>query len=134
MHVTQTIIGAGLLSALIAPVVSIFIPDIPPIVVHDLAVDGGMVTQSRTVTVDGDKFFAKWEAQIENAETGDIVCKGSGSWNYEVGTMDAKMDLQTWVGQEGCVYDSLPNGRYVPVATWYWGSDQTSHKGQEFVK
>lgn len=121
---------AGLASLAASP----FWVQVPPIQVHDLEFSGEQMVQTRTVVADGGKFFAKWQAQIENTDTGAIVCEGSGSWNYETGTIAAAMSLPRWVGQDSCTYESLPDGKYVPVATWYWGSSQTSHKGQEFVK
>lgn len=134
MHTAQMLIGGTVIAGLASLAASPFLPSVPPIQIHALMLRDGKVIQSRTVTADGEKFFAKWQAQIEDAETGAIVCEGSGSWNYDVGKMDVEMTLERWVGQDDCTYESLPDGEYVPVATWYWGSDQTSYKGQEFTK
>lgn len=134
MHTGQMLAGSAAIAAVASLMANPFWVQPPPIEVHYLKFDGANIIQSRTVEGEGEKFFAKWQAQIEDAQTGEIVCEGSGSWNYAVGTIDVEMDLPRWVGQEDCTFEALPSGRYVPVATWYWGSDQTSHKGQVFEK
>lgn len=134
IHTAQTVIGGAFLAIAASVVVNPLIPETSPIKVHGLEFDGTQMVQSRTVTTDGDKFFAKWSAQIEDSQTGDIVCQGSGSWNYSAGYLDASMPLQVWVGDDACTFESLPNGRYTPIATWYWGSDQVSYTGKEFEK
>lgn len=134
MQLTSTIIAGTIVATPLAVVLSALLPEPQPIQVHALQFDGGQIVQSRTVTFAGDVFFARWEAQVEDATSGEIICQGSGTWNYKVGYLDARMPLARWVGQTDCTYESLPEGDYVPVASWYWGSDQTSFRGDTFTK
>lgn len=105
------------------------------IVVHDLHYENGHIVQDRTVSADGDYFFAGWRAQINYASTGSPVpgCQGDGQWNYPVGRREFNIPLSEWVGSDQCTPDSLdPALDYVPVATWFWGSDQEVHTGGAF--
>jgi hypothetical protein len=66
---------------------------------------------------------------IIDANTGEQVCAGDGSWPYSGGPEVVQFPLDQWVGAE-C---DLGPGEYVPVAAWYRGTDQTSFPGQPFT-
>ena len=106
-----------------------------PIEVHSLTYRDGIVIQDRTVTTDTDYFFAFWTAKIVQAESRIAVrhCQGDGSWPYSAGRIAAEIPLDEWVGSSSCTPDSLPPGTYIPVASWSWGGDSTSHEGEPFV-
>jgi hypothetical protein len=116
--------------------VGLFIPEPKPIEVHSLHFDGSVMVQDRTVTTDGDVFFARWEAKLIDAYSGDLIpgCKGGAPWNYTAGHKVAEMPLEVWVGSETCTFESLEPGAYKAVASWYWGTDQTSATSPAFTK
>lgn len=135
MHTAQALIGSVVIAGALSVVFDTVTPEIKPIVVHDLSFDGQTMSQDRTVTTDGDVFFARWEAQVVDVSTGDVVpwCRGGMHWNYKAGQMVYQDTLENWVGSPACTIDSLPNGEYQAVATWYWGTDQTSKSSNIFV-
>ena len=134
MSMLQVSSGVAALAAAGAIAVKAILPGPAPIQVHELRFEAGIVYQDRTVTTNGEAFFAQWAARVEDAETGDVVpwCVGSGAWPYEPGRRSVSLPLPEWVGNDACTADSLPPGLYVPVAVWSWGDDQTSHRGLAF--
>lgn len=109
------------------------LPDVRPIEVHSLTYTDGIIQQERTITADGDVFYAHWTADILDAETMESVCEGGGSWDYPVGYAVAKIPLADWVGDENCTPENLSPGTYIPRAVWLWGSDQTTQTGDPFT-
>jgi hypothetical protein len=134
MSATQLMLGAAPLIFLGTLALDVMTPAPPPIVVHDLHYDGGLIYQDRTVFGDGDPggFYAQWTARLIDASTGDTVpgCAGEGAWTYQPGRIVKPIPLAEWVGSDEC---APPPGQYVPIASWYWGYDQTSHQGQPFT-
>ena len=132
----QTVIGGSIGGVFLSVAVGLFIPDPKPIEVHSLFFNGEKMLQDRTVTTDGEVFFARWEAKIVDAYSGDVIpgCKGGEPWNYTAGHKVADMTLEEWVGSEACTYESLEPGAYKGIASWYWGTDQTSASSNIFVK
>ena len=135
MHTAQALIGSVVIAGALSLAFDTVAPEVKPIVVHELSFDGQIMSQDRTVTTDGKVFFARWEAQVIDAETGDVVpwCKGGMPWNYDAGHKVYQDTLENWVGSPACTVDSLPSGQYQGVATWYWGTDQTSKSSNIFV-
>lgn len=131
MSMTQTILGSSVLILVGTTVVDLVTPSAPNIVVHALHYEAGVMHQDRTVIPnDGSEvFYAFWAAQIIDANTGAQVCSGDGSWPYAGGRKVVALPLDEWVGSD-C---DLGPGEYVPLAAWYWGSDQTSFTGQPFT-
>ena len=137
MAATQTIFTGSIGGLVLAGFLSAVLPQPKPIVVHSLTFKDGMMHQDRTVTVeDGEVFFARWEAKVVDAYSGDLIpgCKGGGVWNYTKGHKVYVDTLENWVGSEACTYESLEPGAYKGVAAWYWGTDQTSQTSEPIVK
>lgn len=126
-------LGVAFVSGALSVVVGAILPELQPIEVHALTYSDGIIHQERTITADGDIFFASWKAQILDADTMGVVCEGQGTWNYPVGYKVADIPLAEWVGQDSCTPDSLPAGEYIPRAVWFWGSDQSTQTGEVFV-
>ena len=131
MSTTQMILGSGVLIFVGTTVVDLVTPAPPNIVVHDLHYEAGVMHQDRTVISDEgtDVFYAFWAAKIIDANTREQMCAGDGSWPYAAGRKVVQLPLDEWVGAE-C---DLGPGEYIPLAAWYWGSDQTSFTGQPFT-
>ena len=130
MSFTNISVGIGAVSAGLLFVTGSIIPPLPPITVHSLTYDAGVVHQERTVEVDPPAvvFWAQWRAEVIDATTDAPVpgCVGSGSWNYEAGYKVVDIPIGEWVGQPiTCTPDILPD-RFYLRASWYWGEDQTS--------
>ena len=132
MSATQLAFGLPLEATAISLVVGAALPDPPPIVVHSLTYRDGVIHQDRTVTADGGLFYATWQAEII-APDGERVCQGQGPWNYEGGRMVANLPLDVWSGDVGCLERLQRGVAYEPVASWYWGSSQTSKRGAKFI-
>ena len=113
-------------------VVGMVLPEPDPIEVHDLTYTGGQITQDRTIVSDGELFYADWLAEIVDLATGEVVCRGSGHFPYPAGRKAAKMTVDVWTGDEGCLERLDPLRAYYPRAVWFWGDDQTSHSGEAF--
>lgn len=131
MSLTQTLAGIGVIAGGLVALTGVVIPKVPPIEVHVLEYEAGMVHQDRTVTTDAEFFHASWVAQIQDSG-GRVICTGEGSWPYSAGTRIVDIPLDEWVGDEGCL-DRLTAGPYTPIASWFWGSDQTTHVGDPFM-
>lgn len=131
MSTTQMILGSSVLILVGTSLVDLVTPAPLNIVVHDLRYEAGVMHQDRTVISQGgsDVFYAFWAAQILDAKTGEQMCAGDGSWPYAEGRKVVQIPLNEWVGAE-C---DLGSGEYIPVAAWYWGSDQTWFTGQPFT-
>lgn len=131
MSATQLFLGAAPLILVGTLALDLLTPDPLNIVVHDLRYEAGVMRQDRTVISDdgSEVFYAFWDAQVLDANTGDQVCSGNGSDVYSVGRKTAELLLHVWVGAD-C---DLPPGEYIPLAVWYWGSNQTSFAGQPFT-
>ncbi len=127
--------GIAAVSAAGVMLLKSILPGLPPIEVHDLHYDAGVIYQDRTVRTDEPAFFAYWTAKIVRADTGEPVpwCAGYGSWAYEPGRATYPLPLPEWVGNPACTVESLNPGIYRPVAVWSWGDDQTSHEGEPFT-
>ena len=113
--------------------VGAILPEPPPIEVHDLTYSGGVITQDRTISADGELFYADWAAEIVDAQTGVVVCRGSGHFPYPVGRKAAEMTVDVWTGDVGCLARLDASREYFPRAVWFWGDDQTSHTGENFT-
>lgn len=120
----------GITTALAFAIPPLF-PD-PPIVVHSLVYDGGRVTQDRTVTSEGDTFYANWAAIVVDA-AGIPKCSGDGNWAYSVGRRGAEMSLSEWTGDKDCGSKLIPGQQYRLKASWFWGDDQTSATSAPFI-
>ncbi|MEY1555338.1 hypothetical protein AB3Y40_06850 [Yoonia sp. R2331] len=129
---TNTFVGIAAVGGFLSFAVSAIVPEVPPITVRSLEYESGIIHQSRTITAEGPVFFATWQAEILD-RNGVIVCSGSGSWNYTVGHRIADIPLNEWVGDDGCSARLEQGAEYTPVASWFWGSDQTTHKGDPFT-
>lgn len=132
MSTAQLVVGVVAASAMAQGLVSLALPDVSPIEVHSVEYNNGIVTQSRTVTAEGDFFPAEWRAKIYSASTNIPVdgCDGSGFWNYTTGYLDAPIPLHEWVGSDICTPEYLRSigGEFYPMASWHWGNDQTKPK------
>ncbi len=132
----QTAVGVGILSAVgvvaMRAALSLFLPPLEGVHINALEYADGMVTQDRTVTGDGDVFFAFWAAYVANIETGEAVpgCEGNGAFAYPVGRDNPTMTLQRWVGSDECV---LTAGSYELRGAWHWGDRQTVAKSAVFT-
>jgi hypothetical protein len=125
------VVGGG------SAVLQVILPAVPPIQVQSLVYGDGIIHQTRTVTApDGGVFWAQFHAQVIDTNTGKPApfCDGSGSWNYKAGSATYDIPLPEWVGDARCTPESLPSSCFRPVATWFWGTDQTSHAGKEWCK
>ena len=128
MSMSQIGIGVGIITSALLVAFNAVLPATPAIQVHSLTISGGVVHQERTITADGEVFYADWRAAVIDAETGEPVptCDGGGSWPYKVGHMVADIPLDEWVGREGeCMIDDLPP-RFYLRAIWLWGAEQTT--------
>jgi hypothetical protein len=132
MTFTQTIAGVLGIPFVIASVISGVIPKTPPppIVVHEIRVQGDTVIQDRTVS-GGAKFTAVWSAEIRDAATGKVVpgCSGSGSWTYAPGRSQPQMPLVEWVGNDAC---RLGPGAYQALASYEAGTFRTTARSDIF--
>ncbi|MBM1556656.1 hypothetical protein JQV19_08350 [Sulfitobacter mediterraneus] len=137
MSTAHLAIGSVAVLAAAQGLLSLVLPDVSPIEVHSLKYANGIMTQSRTVSADGEFFPAEWRAEIHDADTNKPVegCAGSGFWNYQTGHLDAEMTLMRWTGSDTCTPEYLRSigGRFYPVASWHWGNDGTSKKGGTFA-
>ena len=131
MSLTHTVAGVGVIAGGLVALTGLVIPEVPPIEVHALQYEAGVIHQDRTVTTESEYFFASWRAEIKD-QSGLIVCEGGGTWNYTAGQFVAAIPLDVWVGDEGCL-ERLTAGPYTPIASWFWGSDQTTHVGEPFT-
>lgn len=133
-HLVAGVVGA---SVILQGLVSLALPDLPPIEVHSLTYKDGIVHQDRTVVAEGDTFPAEWRAFVMDANTKQPVdgCSGSGFWPYKAGRRVAEIPLPEWVGSETCTREYLASlgGEYYPLASWHWGNDGTSKKGKPFT-
>ena len=87
--------------------------------VTDLSYEAAHMKQTRIVTGQA-PVIARWEAEILDGNTREVVCEGSGYWPYPVGERTARLPLDEWVGEAGC-YDSLdPNIFYQGCAIYRW--------------
>jgi hypothetical protein len=143
---SPTLLATGLVSAALG----YSLPDIqrvidpPPIRVHSLTISedpcewqgetfDGCILQNRSVRADGPFFYAAWDAAVLFADTLRPVpgCSGDGSWQYKVGRATYAIPLPVWVGSETCTLEGLsttyPDRRFVLLASWHWGADQTTH-------
>ena len=136
VSMTQTMIGIGVVSAILSGALNIILPAPVPITINSIAFDGVSVNQDRTVRPDNDAgvFWAQWSAQVVEADTRAPLpnCEGSGSKNYAAGRKVVTMSLPVWTGAAGCTIESLPPGQYRLQATWYWGDQQTAAVSQPF--
>lgn len=105
--------------------IDLAVPAPPPITVHSLSYDAGLVTQDRTVIADGEVMLMTWGAQVVNAATGEPVpgCTGSGTWPYEAGRREFSMPLDRWVGSLACLPGMLEPGQYYLRAVYSWQHD-----------
>jgi len=130
---TQTIIGAGVITAALSTMISLALPPPPAIEVHRLAFDGHTVTQDRTVTGQGSAFHMAWAASVFDAEGRAVPhCSGSGAHAYAIGRQEVEMTLPRWTGADGCTPESLTPGAYTLRATWSWGDNQASAESAPF--
>ena len=132
MTFTHSALGFSFVVAVGSTLLGVVLPDVKPIVVHSLAYSDGVIHQERTVRADGDLFYATWRAEIEDS-TGLAVCSGQGAWNYKSGYLVADMSVDKWTGDATCSSKLKPGVSYTPVASWFWGSDQTSKRGAAFT-
>jgi hypothetical protein len=135
MSATHVVTGFTLAAAIVQGVILVTFP-IPPIEVHSLNYDAGVIHQDRTITTDSEFFPAEWRATIISAETFLPVagCTGRGFWNYTEGNRVAELALPVWVGQDGCTreYLQMIGGEFYPVASWHWGDEFTKQTGRKF--
>ena len=133
---TQTMIGIGIVSAVLSGALNVVLPAPDPITINSLSFDGANVIQDRTVRADNPAglFWAQWSAQVVNVETGKVVpqCDWEGSWNYVDGRKAVKMDLARWTGSPACTTAGLDAGSYILQATWHWGDNQTAAVSPSF--
>ena len=136
MSMTQTMIGIGMVTAILSGALNVVLPAPDPITINSLSFDGANVIQDRTVIADNPAglFWAQWSAQVVNAETEKVVpqCNGEGSWNYVDGRRAVKMDLETWTRSPNCTLAGLDPGSYFLQATWHWGDNQTAAVSPSF--
>ena len=129
MSIGQTGLGAALIVGAIQLGVVPLLPSPPPIEVHSLVYEGGLMLQDRTVRTENDLFPASWRAAIYNAETDKPIeeCVGSGFWNYTAGRNTFPIPVDEWVGRDECTVDFLRalNVDVYGVASWHWGDDHT---------
>ena len=134
MSVLETIIGGAALTIVLNFTVGAILPDAPRIEVHSIRYAGGQITQDRTVNSDAEVFRMHWTAEILDEVTGDTVpwCQGSGDFAYQSGRRAKTMPLDVWVGNAKCTPESLPPGRYEPLAVYEWGDTQVIGRGEVF--
>lgn len=130
MSFGQTATGAAIVLSVIQFTVVPLLPSQPPIVVHSLDYAAGAMVQDRTITVQGDKFPARWNAALYDADTDTPIpkCVGAGFWNYAAGHGSYHIPIDQWVGREGeCTTEYLQslNISVYGVASWHWGNDET---------
>ena len=127
---TQFTIGTGALVLAMQGIWAVIGPTPPPIIVHSITYDAGMITQDRTITTAG-PFKVVWEAAIIDAKTGRIVtgCSGSGAWDYPPGSLSPSFPVAEWVGNDAC---DLSPGVYVPMATYSAGEFRLVARGDAF--
>ena len=114
------LVGAVALAA--TWVIGLAVPAPPPITVHSLSYERGVVTQDRTVVSDDEVMLMAWSAQVVNAATGEPVlgCTGSGTWPYAAGRREFAMPLDRWVGSLACMPGMLEPGQYYLRAVYSW--------------
>lgn len=129
MSATQSILTGGGVAAVFSFIASSFVTP-PPIEVHSLTYDRGVIVQERTINTNG-PWLAIWDAQIMDVSTGKAVpgCAGSGVWQYPPGDLVARVPLAEWVGAP-C---KLGPGEYQPIAIFRAGEFKTVARGSEFV-
>lgn len=110
------------------------LPEAPRIEVHAITYADGKVTQDRTVNSDAPVFRMHWSAELLDVATGETVpwCQGSGDFPYQTGRKAKTMPLAVWVGNPDCTPESLPPGRYEPLAVYAWGDKQVIGRGKVF--
>ena len=129
MMFSQTAFGVGVFAVVGAAVFNLVgdltappPPEEPKIIVHSLkysVVNGEpTVTQHRTVTAEN-AILARWEAKV--LQSGEIVCEGSGVWEYASGEQTATLEFDRWVGEEGCFAKLKPGVKYQLAAEYKWG-------------
>ncbi len=130
--ISQTILGGAAMVAAATFAIQSIAPSTVGVHINALEYADGMVTQDRTVTGDGDVFFAFWAANVTDLSTGEVVpgCEGDGSFAYPVGRDKPTMTLQRWVGSEEC---TLTAGSYELRGAWLWGDRQTVAKSAVFT-
>ena len=130
MSIGNTLIGGGLLAAMLQAAWVAVSPFPPPIVIHSLTYQDGMVIQDRTVKA-ATKFAAVWTAEIVDATTGAVVagCSGGGAWDYVPGRKAVEMTVQEWVGSPTC---DVPAGKFYPRSTYKAGEFYISERGEIF--
>ena len=131
---SQTVIGVVALVALGTGLIKTISPELPRIDVHSISYAAGNITQDRTINTDKDVFRMHWTAVLLNAATGDVVpwCQGSGEFPYSAGRKAKTMTLPVWIGNAICTPESLPPGRYQPLAVYSWGDEQVIGHGEVF--
>lgn len=138
MSTSQVLAGAFVIGGALNLAISAALPDISPIVVHDLSYAGGVVYQDRTVTTAGSNttFPARWSAFVVDTRTGLPVdaCAGEGFWAYPEGRKTYPIPLPDWVGSEACTASHLREhvGPFKLVAAWHWGNDETTFESEAF--
>lgn len=131
MSTGQTIAGLAALGVAAQVFITSLLPDPPPIEVHSLTYQNGIVHQDRTVNSDVPFFYSKWQAQVVYASSGVAVegCTGYRAWNYQYGrTVDDK-PLAEWVNAPGC---TLSPGRYRLAASWFFGDAREFYRSEVF--
>lgn len=98
------------------------------IVVHSLTFTNDpepAIYQHRTVTAQN-ALTARWAAEIRLNGKPLEYCSGNGTWDYPAGEKTPRIQIDEWVGRDGC-WDRLPAG--VPLqgcAKYTWGDGQVA--------
>lgn len=134
MSMIQTVIGGTAMVLVLNFAVGTVLPDAPRIEVHGITYADGRMTQDRSVFSDAAVFQMHWTAEIRDAVTGNTVpwCQGSGNFAYQTGRHVKTMPLAVWVGNDACTPESLPPGKYEPLAVYSWGDKQIIGHGEVF--
>ncbi len=121
-------VGGGVALAM-SLVLSPLMPQ-PPIVIHSLTYDDGVVIQDRTVTTDG-PWTGVWSADIIDTTTGEVApnCHGEGVWDYAPGRKTPNIPFKEGVGNLLC---ELPEGEYQLVAIYRAGTFKTIFRSEVF--
>lgn len=111
------IAGVGIVAAGVGYNLPDVLPDPSFMHVRELSYSQGLVTFDRAVMPPG--AVAGWVVQIHETVTGERVCLGSGSDDYEVDEARRKvMPLDAFTGDAGCRARLTPGTEYMMFATW----------------
>lgn len=113
-------------------VLFVFLPHLVPaslvMTVESLAYlpDSQRMLQERTVKLRNPELG--WTAQIHELGSSHqtLLCQGDGQFVYAKGNKRFSMEIDRWVGEDGCQDKMKPGGIYIARATWTY--DWLIHK------